>query len=343
MRFSIYYLKSKRRNGLNVLGWIAQIKHFRQMLLLGLVGAVLWACKTSVTMPKEWRDQLHDPIAVYGKDCVWMVDGSSNTLAPDPMCLSGRIRKVYIGDALVISNNLYISIEAIADPERGAGSTIFDVDLATGRIEKIKVPIDPNRIVKVSDEFAYASVYSGIAIVDLGMKKTVDQIPLDLACLTREMALGSNGVLYTSACESVAAVDTTSNSVLGAPIQFEKSIYDIAVTPNGYLYALHHDSISVVDPIDRRVVTNIKLDQCQAKQLVTTQHGKAFVTCYNKLAVTIDTSSNNILSSSSLPCRCFQIATIHNGNLYLFDLGAENVVVLDAETGELVTEISRLE
>jgi DNA-binding beta-propeller fold protein YncE len=195
----------------------------------------------------------------------------------------------------------------------------------------------------VSDELAYVSVYRGIAVFDLRIAKVTEIISLDLPCSPDEMTLSSSKLLYVSACKVVVAIDTTSNSVLGESMQFEKSIYDIAVTPNGYLYTLHHDSISVVDPIDRRVVTNIKLDQCQAEQLVATEYGKVFVTCYNKLVVAIDTSSNNVLSSSSLPCRCFQIATIHNGNLYLFDLGAENVVVLDAESGELVTEISRSE
>jgi hypothetical protein len=331
------------QNWLNKTRPIIWNRTLNRILLLSLLGALLWACKVPPMKPEELSALPHNPIVVHSRDCVWMIDGYTNTVTHGPFCLSGFWEKVVIGDVQIASNgHLYISILESWNPEKGAGQIIIEFDPTTPRkIREIAVPVGPQRIVMDNDNLLYVSTQaSKIVVVDLQTSTVVHQIVLDLPCSPEEMVLDSNGMLYASACKALTTVDTTTNSVSGSPMQFATSIDDIAVGPDGYLYVLLFETIYVVDPAGRETVANVNLHDCDALDFVVTDQGKAYVTCYDKSVVVIDTTLNNVITLIPLPYRCSRIAAANNGKVYLVGQDGEKVLVLGIESNEIVTEIT---
>lgn len=344
MKTSNRFPGAEMQNWLNKTRPIIWNRTLNRIMLLSLLGALLWACKVSPMKPGKPSALPRNPIVVHSRDCVWIIDGYTNTVTHGPFCLSGFWEKVVIGDVQIASNgHLYISILESWNPEKGAGRTIIEFDPTVPRkIGEIVVPVGPQRIVMDSDDnLLYVSTQaSKIVVVDLQMSTVVHQIVLGLPCSPEEMVLGANGMLYASACKALVTVDTTTNSVSGSPIQFATSIDDIAVGPDGYLYVLLFDTIYVVDPAGRETVANVNLNHCDALDIVVTDHGKAYVTCYNKSVAVIDTTLNNVITLIPLPYRCSRIAAANNGKVYLVEQDGEKILVLDMESDEIVTEIA---
>jgi DNA-binding beta-propeller fold protein YncE len=337
MRPVVFHFVSKAQN------WstgrtISLLKILNSLIFVILFGALLGACNASPSVPREWHVLPDNPIVLDTGDCVWIVDADTDSVIGPPMCLSGLLEQIWIGDVQTAPNgHLYISAYKTVEFDLTAGKVVFVVDPAARKVEEIEVPLMP-RCIAIGDKAAYVSRNGGITVIDLETKEVIDQIELDLPCYLEEMVLDPTGMLYVSACDSIAAVDTTTNSVSLERLRRGRDIYDIAVAPDGNLYILYMDSINIVDPTNWEIVSNVELGQCKAFDIAVTEAGKVYVVCRDGPVMEFDATENKLTSSIQLSGRSFQVVGTHNQKVFLVDKRDEKIVVIDGASDE-ITEI----
>jgi len=322
------------------------IKTFHLITSLSLLSILLVSCQVFPITSGEPHPLPRTSVVVRGRDRVWIIDSDTDVVTHGPFCLSGFWTRAFIGDAEIASNNyLYISIEAKSDPDKRAGEVVVVLDpVRSQQIGEIVVPIGPKEIVEAGNNLLYVSSQTNkVAVIDRQANTVIDEIVLDLRCTPEKMVLGANDMLYVSSCKTLVAIDTTTNSLSGSPMEYATHIYDIAVGSGGYLYMLLFNAIHVIDPTDWETVAsisnNLDLSQCNGLYLAITGQGKVYVTCHDKSAVMAYEASSGMVTLIPLPYGCSRIVASDNGKMYLLEQDEGKVLVLDTESDVIVTEI----
>jgi hypothetical protein len=315
-----------------------------------LLGGLLWSYEAFTTASKSRHPLPDTPVVVHRGDCVWIIDGDAAVLTHGPYCFSGFWRQVGIGDVEVASSgHLYVSFHSERSLDLDLGKTVADFDPTTAKkIDEITTPIRPNDLARLGNGLLYVGVGdvsaggSGIAVIDMETNAIVGEIALDLPCDPERVVPRPERKLYVSSCWSLAKIDTGTNSVSYCPTEFRPKVFDMALGSDGYLYLLLSNEIRIIDPDTWTAIAGTGQDSdltaCSGLQLATAGR-KAFVTCHDKQAMVVYDAASDAITSISLPDWYSGIAAVSNGKLYLIQKDAENVLVLDTQSGETLTEI----
>lgn len=319
------------------------------VLSLALLGTLSYVCLELGAL-RDRRPLPDTPIAVHHRDCIWILDGDANVVTHGPYCLSGLWKQVGIGDVEVVPNgHLYASFSYEQVLDSNLPKTVVEFDpTSSKKIREIEVPVRPGDIVRMDDHRLYVGVGTlstrepGLAVIDTETNAVVKEIALDLPCGAEKVVLGFKKRLYVSSCWALAAVDVEIGTVSYHTIDSEPMIYDMAIDSNGYLYLLIFDEIQVLDPENWEMIVSTGQDPdltaCEGRSIATVD-GKAFVACLKQQAIMAYDPTSNTVTPIPLPDQYTKIVAASEGKLYLLQRDAEEVLVLDALSDEVLTEV----
>jgi len=282
-----------------------------------------------------------NPIPVYRDDCVWIIDGATNTVTHGPFCFSDFWTRVGIGDVEVgLDNDLFISFRSEMRLDKLWGETLVDFDPVRSRVVKrIKVLYSPDQMVRVGDALLYVATAHDLAVIDMSAHSIDNRLVLDIP--GEKLIAGPAGKIYLGSHSTLASIDTGANSISYDPTEYHPFVHDIALGPDGHLYLLLFDRINIVDPENWETVASVQdpqIARCNGMRIGAVI-GKVLVTCHDMKAVLVYDTAKQTVSSKSLPDSYFEIVAARDSRIYLLQDSAEKVIVLDTDSLQAVTEI----
>jgi YVTN family beta-propeller protein len=141
--------------------------------------------------------------------------------------------------------------------------------------------------------------------------------------------------------DTVSAIDTQTNQVVGSPIHVGEGPYSIAITPNGktaYVLNQTSEDISVIDLQTEQVVgAPIALGETPNVLSISPDGRIAYVTTSSGNVIVIDTQTNQVVGSIPVGGSPWGVAFTPDGKAaYVADNGGETVSVIDTQTQQIV-------
>lgn len=317
------------------------IKVISSLTIIYFLGIALVACGTT---PSELEGTaLPDaPILVHSRDCIWIVDENTNTLAGNPFCLSRTGEEVIIGDAFLAGNDLvYIGVLERWAPEKEIGRVIIVYDPIANRVvSEIDLPAGPYKFI-ADDDYLYVSTQNHtVAVIDLETNQVVENILLDGWCSPREIVISHTGALYTFGCDTLISINEGEETrTTPSSLRFSEYIEGIGITDNDYLYVLLSDAIHIIGPTVSETVTSVDFEQCRALDIAVVNQEKAIVICRDQAMALVYDAAMHSVTSIHLPYEYSGVADVSERYAYLVTNYEDRVSVLDLESERIIDEI----